>query len=357
MGCAVEVIGPPSLHGVLPSGCELHKTGFGKILGAAARLPSLRNELVNIINFCKILKLVHRRKYDLIHTFDDGSLSVYYATRIKRIPYIIDRRSDYLDIDRGGSTFWKWIHKRFERHTLKHAEAAIGNHPAIIRLMDELHRRSRACIIYDIPALPSVVSESALKAARARYRNANDEYLITCVGGFDKFQGLDILFNAMPHVLVRRNSVRFAIVGGSKSEILHMSKAVKKARIGGAVIFTGRLPAEELAALLRVSDILVSPRRKGDNAPVRVLDYLNAGKPIVAVDTPANRAILTPDNAILTPPDPKQLAEGIIRLCLSPDLRTKIAKQGKPTLRRAGRTTEAFIKNLHLCYQYALRNR
>lgn len=357
MNFEVEVLGPSSLKDVIPAGCVFYSISGDKLLGASARLPSLRHELANLVVFAKTMRLIHANKYDLIHTFDDSALPVYYATRIHRTPYIIDRRSDYLDIDRGGSTFWKWIHSRFERHTLKHAEAVIGNHPALIRLMDELRRRSRACIIYDIPALPADISETALKAARAKYRTDEDQALITCVGGFDKFQGLDVLFNAMPHVLIKMPNAKFAIVGGSKSEIVKMSRAVKKARIGGAVMFTGRLPAQELSALLRISDVLVSPRRKGDNAPVRVLDYLNANKPVVAADTPANRAILTPDNSILTPPNPKNLADGILKVCLYPELGAKTAKQGKPSLRRAGRTVEDFRKNLRLCYQYALRDR
>ena len=357
MGCDIEVLGPASLRGVLPKGCVFHNIGTENILGASARLPSLRHELANLAIFAKTVRLIQRSNYDIIHTFDDGATSVYYATRIRRIPYVIDRRSDYLDVDRGGSTFWKWMHGRFERHTLKHAEAVIGNHPAVIRRMDELHRRSRACIIYDIPALPANIPEAMLKSARAKYRTSPENPLITCVGGLDRFQGLGVLFNAMPHVLIKKPNAKFAIVGGSKSEIVKMSKAVKKARIGGAVIFTGRLPAEELSALLRVSDILVSPRRKGDSAPVRVLDYLNANKPVVAADTPANRAILNPDNAILTPPNPRSLAEGILKICISPETGTKLARQGKSSLRRAGRTAEDFLGNLRLCYQYALRNR
>ena len=88
-------------------------------------------------------------------------------------------------------------------------------------------------------------------------------------------------------------------------------------------------------------------------APIKVLDYLKSGTPIVAADTPANRAILSAENAVMTRPIPAEFAEGIVRLCESPHLgRTRSA--GRETLRREQRSPQAFRQALDHCYAYVL---
>lgn len=52
----------------------------------------------------------------------------------------------------------------------------------------------------------------------ARYRTAPDQKLITCVGSY-AFPGLDLFFNAMPHVLSGYPNARFVVVGGNAAEI------------------------------------------------------------------------------------------------------------------------------------------
>ncbi len=86
------------------------------------------------------------------------------------------------------------------------------------------------------------------------------------------------------------------------------------AGIDESVCFPGRIGTEELAALLSISDVLISPRRAGTTAPIKVLDYLKSGTPIVAADTPANRAILSAENAVITRLIPAEFAAGILRL-------------------------------------------
>ena len=47
-------------------------------------------------------------------------------------------------------------------------------------------------------------------------------------------------------------------------------------------IFAGERPAEEIPAFLVAADVLVSPRSRGTNTPLKIYQYLRSGKPIVA---------------------------------------------------------------------------
>jgi glycosyltransferase involved in cell wall biosynthesis len=73
---------------------------------------------------------------------------------------------------------------------------------------------------------------------------------------------------------------------------------------------------------------------------------------VVAADMPANRAVLTPDNAVITRPTPEALADGILKLCQTPRLADELGRRGRNTLREDNRTPEAFRTSLQHCYDY-----
>jgi len=63
---------------------------------------------------------------------------------------------------------------------------------------------------------------------------------------------------------------------------------------------------------LPVADALVSPRTQGINPPGKLLSYLASGKPVVATDTLVHNQLLNDNCAILTTPDARGLAQGLV---------------------------------------------
>jgi glycosyltransferase involved in cell wall biosynthesis len=71
--------------------------------------------------------------------------------------------------------------------------------------------------------------------------------------------------------------------------------------------------------------VLVSPRAYGDNLPLKIFDYLAAGKPILATDIPAHRSVLDDESALLTGAWSPELASGIVRLLRDRPLANRLA--------------------------------
>jgi glycosyltransferase involved in cell wall biosynthesis len=71
-----------------------------------------------------------------------------------------------------------------------------------------------------------------------------------------------------------------------------------------------------MPVFVAAADILVSPRRHGDNVPLKIFDYLEAGKPIVATDIPTHRTLLDDDRALLVGSSARDLAASISMLLL-----------------------------------------
>ncbi|MBT1688326.1 glycosyltransferase family 4 protein [Dawidia soli] len=107
--------------------------------------------------------------------------------------------------------------------------------------------------------------------------------------------------------------VQFHVVGGSTAQIQQLS-----ARSSSNVIFHGFKSQQELPAYIASFDILIAPYtrtvivsgKKGANnlalwmSPLKIFEYMSAGKPIITSDLPVIREILQDGvNARMCPPE------------------------------------------------------
>jgi len=95
------------------------------------------------------------------------------------------------------------------------------------------------------------------------------------------------------------------------------------------VTFLGRIDPHETPHYLAASDILLSPRGAGATTPIKIFDYMKAGRAIVATNQVSNRTILDESLSLLTPQTPGHFAEAILRLMHEPKLRDRLATAGR----------------------------
>ena len=105
-----------------------------------------------------------------------------------------------------------------------------------------------------------------------------------------------------------------------------------RAACADRVTFTGWLPPPSVAAELARAHVLVLPNTRtliSDRytSPLKLFEYLAAGRPIVASDLHAIREVLRDqDNALLVEPDsPSALATAVRRLTSEPALARRLA--------------------------------
>jgi glycosyltransferase involved in cell wall biosynthesis len=72
--------------------------------------------------------------------------------------------------------------------------------------------------------------------------------------------------------------------------------------------------------------VLVSPRLRGTNTPLKIYSYLRSGRPIVATELLTHTQVLSRDVARLVPVDAAALAEAIGELFDRPGERTRLAR-------------------------------
>ncbi len=80
------------------------------------------------------------------------------------------------------------------------------------------------------------------------------------------------------------------------------------------MVFTGQQPAKEIPGFVQAADLLVSPRIRGTNTPLKIYSYLRSGKPIVATNLLTHTQVLTPEIAMLVDPKPEPFAAAMLEL-------------------------------------------
>ena len=320
--------------------------------------PSLRKFGFNVLLLAVAVVMVLRNRYAVVHGLDDAGVPAWIAGRLGRAAVVFEKHDDPGNLHRHSA--WKRMlgrcYDKVECFVLRRVDAAIGAGPDLVPAMQAMGRGSRACRIPDIPSALDTPPPEHVAECRRRLVQHEDDILVAYVGSFATFQGLDLLFAAIPRVRAAESRVRFVIVGGTTGEICRQQRVLARLGLVDAVAFLGRVTPVELASVLAASDILVAPRLSGEHAPMKVLDYLKSGTAIVATDCPANRAVLTSEVAVLAPAEPQAFADGILALSRDPAQRHEFGRRGREFIKNA-HSFEVFQDSLRRCYDYLAATR
>ena len=172
--------------------------------------------------------------------------------------------------------------------------------------------------------------------------------IVGYAGHLYPWKGVDILLES----LARLPHARGLIVGGHDREpdLQRLKDAAGKMGIAARVTFTGPVAPSEVPQLLRKADVLALPNPASAistfyTSPLKLFEYMAAGRPIVASDLPAIREVLRHEvTALLVPPgNPDALASAVERLASDPSLGPALARAASAAVldysweRRAGR--------------------
>ena len=154
---------------------------------------------------------------------------------------------------------------------------------------------------------------------------------VVYAGHLYAWKGVDVLLDALGQL----GGVRGVIVGGYEKEpdLARLRERAARFGISDRVTFTGLVPPSAVAAYLRAARMLVLPNPASAistrfTSPLKLFEYMAAGRPIVASDLPSIREVLRhEENALLVEPgNPTALAAGVRRLLEDRALADRLAR-------------------------------
>jgi glycosyltransferase involved in cell wall biosynthesis len=319
MGRDVDIPGVRCLRTANPLGIRRVPIGF-----------SLRKILFDVLLLPELARRLATRQYVCVHAVEEAAFLAVLLGRHFDVPVIYDMQSslpEQLAKYRAFRLpFMQAALLRCERWLLRRADSVVSS-SGLARLVREQVPKARLREWEYSSPLPLVGAAEAT-ALRAELGIGPERPVVLYSGTFESYQGLPELMAAIPHVLAEVPEATFVLVGATEPSGGGGGTSVERGHVAlvraGSLRVVKRQPRERIPAYLAMADVVVSPRAYGDNLPLKVFDYMAAGKPIVATDIAAHRSVLNEERALLTGVWSPDLARGIVRLLRDRDLASRL---------------------------------
>lgn len=279
--------------------------------------PSLAKLPLDFLLMLKTLILLRKNRYDLVHTHEEAGFWGAVLSRWYGVPHIYDMHSSLpQQLGNFNFTHSRWIKRLFESlecWILKYASAVITICPDLEAHVAAQFPERGSVMIENVLDYATVFGERDRSESIRKQYDLDGKRVVLYAGTFEPYQGLDLLIRAAAHVL-KKQAVRFLMVGGHPEQVQQYQKQVDEAGLSGSFIFTGQVKPEEVPSYTRCADVLLSPRISGTNTPLKIYSYLRSGLPIVATRMLTHTQVLSDETAELTGPYPESFAEGILRV-------------------------------------------
>jgi len=321
-------------------GLHFYRTPESK--GALAKMPVLNQ--VNVIDGLakRLAEIIPLIKPDVLHAHSP-SLNAIAALRAGKrfgIPVVYEVRAFWEDaaVDHGTSTengLRYRLTRALETYALKQADAVTTICEGLRK--DIVARGVPASKVTVIPnavdiekfsmgGTPDMALKEQLGLGGAR--------LIGFIGSFYAYEGLDVLLRAVPQLVARMPDLRVLLVGGGPQDA-QLRQMAKDLNIADKVVFTGRVPHDQVNKYYDLLDVLVYPRlsmRLTDLVtPLKPLEAMAQGRILAASDVGGHLELIADGKTgvLFRADDPASLADKVGALL--------DAQDSWPTLRQAGR--------------------
>ncbi len=296
---------------------------------------SIKKVICDVFMFAKCLRMMRNNRYDLIHAVEESAFIAAAMQRIRGTPYVYDMDSSLAEqlVDAyPGLQFAFSTLRRFEALAVRQS---LGVLTVCAALEDVAHGHAPGKPIGRVEDTTLLAGEGSPsgngQGADPLLPDAvgSKSQIVMYVGNLERYQGIGLLLDGFQHTLARVPAAHLVIVGGLHDDIERYRRRAQQLGIASQVHFLGPRPLASLDGLLRRADVLVSPRLKGLNTPMKIYSYLDSGTAVLATRLRTHTQVLDDRTAYLVAPDPEALGTGLAHLLNDPGLRSRLATEAK----------------------------
>ncbi len=316
------------------------------ISGLMAKLPVV-NQMSYIAPMVKrILEVIAIEKPDVIHAHSPAlnGLAALKAARKSGLPVVYEIRAFWEDaaVDHGTckeDDLRYRLTRKMESHVVKNANAVTT---ICQGLRGDLINRGFPENKFTV--IPNAVNieqfeilsqqDKEKNIALAQTLKLDGCQVLGFLGSFYAYEGIDLAIAAMPEILKHKPNTRLLLVGGGPQEH-NLKQQVSLLGLAGKVIFTGRVPHNEIGKYYSLVDLLVYPRkpmRLTDLVtPLKPLEAMAQGKPVIASDVGGHKELIADNHTgfLFKAGDIEQLSQRITELLSNEDKLLSVLKHGR----------------------------
>lgn len=256
-----------------------------------------------VINQWSVVKSIQNRldeiipqiKPDIIHAHSPAlnGLAAVKAGKKYNVPVVYEIRAFWEDaaVDHGTSKEWGLryrLTRALETYVIKKAQAVTTICEGLRQdIVQRGVAEEKVTVIPNAVDLAKFSSNTEKDQSVAESLNLSNNLVLGFIGSFYAYEGLPLLIEALPKILTKQKNVKLLLVGGGPDEA-KMKQKIKQLDLSKQVIFTGRVPHEQVQKYYNLVDIFIYPRY-----PMRLTDLVTPLKPLEAMAQ--NRLVVASD--------------------------------------------------------------
>jgi glycosyltransferase involved in cell wall biosynthesis len=298
---------------------------------------SWKKLVCDTLMFFSTMRLMFRGRYDLVYSIEEAVFISAFLRWITKTPYVYDMDSRLSEQLCEANIFFKPfrpIMRFMERNVIRNARMVVPVCDGLLTA-GELQSARKVVFLRDVSLLGDEENLSPSEQTDLRSElGLESACLLMYVGNLQPYQGIDLLLEGFALAAKCRPNAHLIIIGGAESDISKYTDMADRLGIGEKVHFTGPKPIADLKHNLAQADILVSPRIKGNNTPMKLYSYLHSGTACVLTDLPTHRQVASENIALFAKPSPQALHEGLLVLIDDEEYRERLAATAKDFIDR-----------------------
>lgn len=312
------------------AGAKVHDAGKG-----------MPRPVLSYASVGRIEKICKDEKIDIIHKrMDPGSGFSVFAAKKAGVPIVAEINFNPFSFEKRGSFLLDVIKPAVQhlprvmwaKYFLPKADAVVCVSESAVKSLARHGIRNAICI-------PNGVNVEKFKGAAEKGEKLKGKLgiggeVIAIVGGLGPRHGLEGIIECAREMQKEFPNAKFVIIGGVERYREYVEKM--KSIAPSNVIFTGKVSEDELPAYLGMADVCLAPFKEALNekepygfCPIKILQYMGAGKAIVASRLPWIEEILEDGRNVILFEKEEEMKEGIAKLLQDKKLRERMGKENE----------------------------
>jgi glycosyltransferase involved in cell wall biosynthesis len=353
LGHTVDLVTYPFGRDVTLPGLRIYRALRPPFVKGVRVGPSWAKLPLDVLLSLSALRRALAGRYDVVHSHEEGGLIGVVLSAMLGVPHLYDMHSSLpqqlTNFEFSRSTLLRRVMTWAERLVVRRSQVVIVICQQLAETVRSIDASVPTVLIENAPGSGDATLVGSSGAIRREWAVPEGAPVVLYTGTFEAYQGLDLLFAAAKTVLQSRPHVRFVLAGGQPDQVAHARAESRAGGIEESVIFTGQRPSDEVPRFLDAADVLVSPRSRGTNTPLKIYQYLRAGRPIVATRLPTHTQVLDDEVAILTEATPDAFAAGILAALEQPERAAALGKRAL-ALAESKYSYEAYLDRTRRAY-------
>lgn len=303
--------------------------------------PTVVKPLLDLLMVSRLATMARRRRFDVLHCHNYEGALVGTAVRMltarstDELPVVYhshNMMSDELPSYFTG-TLTKSVAARLgdvlDRTVPRSADHCIAlcEHTAAELIRFGVGRQRLSVVP---PAVDDPGPSGSRDDARRRLGLDPNSAIVTYAGNLDRYQNLSLLVGALRTVLDRTRHDLRLLVGAHHADA-SFDALVRAAGLESRVTMVLADDFKPVWRCIEAADVVVMPRRLGSGFPVKLVNYLAAGRAIVTAGCGAKAIRDGVDGVVVADDDPDALAAAIGAVLDARDLRERLEAEARRT--------------------------